>query len=289
MEIIVGKNSGFCNGVKRSVTCALKELEKRGDKIYSLGQIVHNASVSEELKEKGLEVIQDIEEVKESQAVIFRAHGVKKNTYLYCEKNGVSYIDLTCPNVLRIHEMIQSYHEKGYMILLVGDPHHPENIGSVSFAKNFIHIIEDALKLDFLIKEMIDNHIEKCLLLSQTTCSLKKFLEIKDALIKKLPKNISLEVKDTICRATEIRQNETEQLAKEVDAMIIIGGKNSSNTKVLYEISKSFCKLAFWIESFEELDFNDLKACQKVGIMAGASTPLKKVEEVIKILDTTLG
>lgn len=276
MEIILGKTAGFCNGITRAVEKAEEELQKV-DKIDCLGDLLHNSQVLNKLKKEGLIVINNIEEAEEK--VIIRAHGVTKEVYNYAEKNNVELIDCTCPKVLKIHKTAEELSNENYYIIVIGEKEHAEVIGTFSFCKNG-EIIQNIEELKNRI-EML-NKKDKIAVLTQTTYNLQKFFEIE----KFLKENITTEIKicNGICNATEIRQKETEEISKKVDYMIIIGGKKSSNTNKLYEISQKNCKRAIKIEEVTELYNEDLKNISKIGVMAGASTPKTSIEAVINYL-----
>lgn len=283
MEILVGKTAGFCYGVKRAVDGAKNEIKETNTPIYCLGEIVHNKQVIEELEKNGITFIENIEEAKGK--TIIRAHGVPEEIYNKAERINIELKDYTCPNVLKIHKIAEEYSKKGYYVFLCGNKNHPENIGTISYCKNNSYIIEkeeDALKA---LERLEKTGIKKLLVISQTTYSLKKFYIIEEIIKNELPKNIELVVKNTICRATELRQKETEEISKKVDSMIIIGGKNSSNTKKLYEIALKNCKNTICIETKDELDKELYKDLNKIGIMAGASTPQKSIDDVVNILN----
>lgn len=282
MEIIIGENAGFCYGVKRAVEAAKLEVENSNEKVYCLGEIVHNKEVVDELKEKGLEFIDDIS--KSTSTTIIRAHGVPKEIYKYAVENEINIKDYTCPNVLKIHKLTKEYSKNGYYIILFGSKNHPENIGTISFCGEHYAVIENEKELFKVIDEIINSNFKKIAVLSQTTFSLEKFGIFHEILRNELAKDIELIVKNTICSATEIRQKETYELSKKVDCMIIIGGKNSSNTKKLYEIASENCMKTICIETAQEIDKNFFKGVKKVGIMAGASTPKKSIDDVCKLL-----
>ncbi len=280
MEIIVGKNAGFCYGVQRAVDEAINEA-KRG-KVYCLGEIVHNQNVIENLEEKGINFINNIEEAKGN--TVIRAHGVPKEVYEKAKDRNINLIDLTCPSVLKIQQMVEEYSKKGYFIIIVGKSNHPEIIGIKSRAINNYVIVESKEDIPELLEKIKEN--KNILLISQTTHSSKKFDKIADFLKQNLKNDINLEIKKTICPSTEIRQKETEDLAKEVEMMIIIGDKRSSNTNKLYEISCNYCKNVIFISDESELDLSKIKDITKIGIMAGASTPkedILKVKEKLEI------
>lgn len=278
MEIIEGKTSGFCGGVRNAVTKAEQELDKTKEEIYCLGELVHNKQVIEKLEKKGLKTIEDIEEAKDK--AIIRAHGVSKEVYERAKQKGIELIDLTCPKVLQIHKMVEEYAQKEYFIMLVGVENHPEVIGTMSFCGENSFLIRNEEDIGNAIKSI---NKSKILILAQTTYSLKKFEEIVEKIKNVVGDKYQIDIKDTICPATRMRQEETEELSKKVDYMIIVGGKNSSNTKKLYEIAKANCKNSVVVETVQELDLEYIRKLEKIGIMAGASTPKESVEE-IKIL-----
>ena len=283
MKIIVGKTSGFCYGVKNAVENTEKELKKSEEKIYCLGELVHNKIVVDKLKEEGIEFIDDIKEAKGK--TIIRAHGVEKNIYEEAKKRNIELVDLTCFNVLKIHDIVEDFSEKEYYIFLIGKKEHPEIIGTYSFAGKNCTIISRKDEVNEEIKKLELSNLKKLLIISQTTYNLQVFNEIVEEVKKSLKdKEIVIEIKNTICYATESRQKETEKISKEVDAMIIVGGKNSSNTIKLYEIAKKDCKNVTFIQSAEELNDKEISKFEKIGIMAGASTPQSSVDEVIEKL-----
>ena len=283
MELIVGKTAGFCYGVKRAVDGAKEEL-KQNKTLYGLGEIVHNQEVIKELENLGMQFIENIEEAKGK--TIIRAHGIPKQIYEETKERQIELMDYTCPKVLNIHQIAEEYANKGYYIFLLGNEKHPEIIGTLSYCgenKFVIEKEEDTIKALELLEK---SEIKKLLVISQTTYSLEKFYIIEEIIKNEIPRNIEVVVKNSICQATEIRQKETEEMAKKVDSMIVIGGKNSSNTKKLYEIAKQYCKTVLLIENETELEDNKIQSTDKVGIMAGASTPKESIEKVIEYLKT---
>lgn len=283
MEVILGKSAGFCYGVKRAVDGAKNELKMaKGKAIYCLGEIVHNKQVIKDLKEKGLVFIEDIKDAKGK--TIIRAHGIKKQIYKLAKKINIELKDFTCPNVLRIHKIAEEYEKRGYYIFLCGSKNHPENIGTLSFCGDNVAVIETEEDVPSAIELLKRSRIRKLLVILQTTYSVERFKRIEKLIKEHIPENVKLIIKNTICRATELRQKETEEIAKKVQYMIIIGGANSSNTKKLYEIGKANCKNCVCIEKADELDLNSINKYEKVGVMAGASTPQELIEEVVKML-----
>ena len=282
MEIIIGKTAGFCFGVENAVNKTKEQLNSKKN-IYCLGELVHNKQVTEELENEGIIFIDDISNAKRD--VIIRAHGEKKETYEKANKVGLNVIDLTCPKVTKIHKIAEEYANKGYYILLIGKSNHPEVIGTISYCGENSDIIEDQNQIDSKLEKLYNSEIKKLLIISQTTFSLEKFNTIISLIKNKLKDYIEIEKKTTICDATRLRQEETKKLSLEVDAMIIIGGKHSSNTNKLYEIAKANCSNSILIESSIELDKEEMKKHKKIGIMAGASTPKKSIESVVEILN----
>lgn len=281
MEIIIGKTSGFCFGVKNAVDKATEELTKSKEPVYCLGELVHNKQVTNSLEEKGLVFIDDIDEAKGK--TIVRAHGIKKDIYEKAKKLNIELKDLTCPKVLKIHDIVEEYSNNGYYIFLVGIADHPETIGTYSFCGENSSIIEDVSDLEEKVCIFKKTNLKKALLITQTTFSLRKFEEIAERL-KILLEDDELKVINSICPSTEQRQKETEKLSKEVDLMIIVGGRNSSNTKKLYDISSKNCKNVIFAETKDNIDMNFIKQFEKIGVMAGASTPRQSIDDIVKLM-----
>ena len=279
MEILIGEHAGFCYGVERAVETAKKEVAN--GKISCLGEIVHNQNVIDSLEKLGVNFIDNIEEAKEK--LLIRAHGVPKTIYEKAKDRNIELIDATCPSVLKIHNIVEEYSKKGYYIILTGKQDHPEVIGIESYCGTKYKIISDKDELLDLFKE-IENE-KNILLISQTTYSIKKFDEIEQFLKEKLGSITNLEIKKTICASTNNRQHEAEKIAKQADAMIVIGDKRSSNTNKLYDVSCKHCKNVLFISDGNELDLNKIKKYQKIGIIAGASTPK---EDILKVKDLLL-
>lgn len=281
MEIITGNTAGFCFGVKNAVDKTIEELQKNKE-IYCLGELVHNKQVTEDLISKGAVFIDNIKNAKNK--VIIRAHGVPKEVYEEAQKRKIILKDLTCPKVLAIHKLAIKYNSENYYIFLAGQKDHPETIGTISFCGDNSTIIENIEDIENAIKEFKKTKMEQAVLLAQTTISLEKFNGISE----KLKENIKeLEIKNTICASTKQRQKETEDISKEVECMIIIGGKHSSNSNKLYEIAKENCKNVFFVETKADLQIEKLKKFNSIGIMAGASTPQKSVKQIVDIIEKT--
>ncbi|MBO5349583.1 MAG: 4-hydroxy-3-methylbut-2-enyl diphosphate reductase [Clostridia bacterium] len=287
MELILGKTAGFCYGVKTAVEKSIETIKNNGS-TCCLGEIVHNKKVVKEIKDMGMHFIDKLEENTEKVNTIIRAHGVSKKIYDDADKNNIKLIDLTCPNVLKIHKIVSDYKEKDYYIFLIGTKLHPETIGTAGFCGEHFSIIEDQGDLQKSIESLKKSKKENLLVAVQTTFSLDKFLMLTDIIKNDLKNDIkNIEIANTICNATKTRQEETEQISKKVDYMIIIGGKNSSNTKKLYEIAKKNCNNTICIESYKEIEKNNIKDKNIIGIMAGASTPQSSIDEVIELVKNT--
>jgi len=269
LEIIVAKHSGFCFGVDKAVKTAFNI--QSDERVFTLGELIHNSQVIEALKEKGIQTIDDIDELRENDCVIVRAHGIGKDVYEMLKMRNVRILDATCPYVKRIHEIVKRKQDEGFKIIIVGDPQHPEVIGINGWCEGKALIIadeEDAENLEY--------SDEKICTVAQTTFRGSKY----DAIFETLKKKFAFALKfDTICNATVQRQTEAAELSKVADAMVVIGGRNSSNTRKLYEICQQNCPKTYLIENADELpSLNNIKT---VGITAGASTPDWVIKEVI--------
>ena len=282
MEIIVGKLAGFCGGVINSVTKSEKILSNV-DTIYCLGELVHNKQVVDKLESEGMIIIDNLDDVPNGSCVIIRAHGVAKEVYDFALDKNIKLYDLTCPNVLKIHEKAKELADEGYYIILVAQKDHPEAIGTISFCGESSIILEDINQLDSVIENIKLSKKDKVAIISQTTFSVLKFESFTQKITEVLA-GYQIDIYNTICSATDLRQKETAEIAQKVDAMIIIGGKNSSNTKKLYELSLKYCNNTFIIETVNDLNY-DFSIYEKVGVMAGASTPKESIDEVIKYLE----
>ena len=281
MDIIIGKTAGFCVGVKNAVDNTMKELEK-GEKVYCLGELVHNKQVIEELISKGAIFIDNIEDA-ENKAII-RAHGVPVSVYEKAKELNIEIKDLTCPKVLAIHKLAIKYSNENYYIFLVGQKKHPETIGTISVCGENCSIIERLEDVEQKVEEFRKTKLKNVAVLAQTTISLEKF----DSIVEELKKHINnIEVKNTICASTRLREEETKEIAKKVECMIIVGGKHSSNSKKLYEIAKKNCENVFFVETKDELELKKIKSFKSLGIMAGASTPKKSIEKIVDIIKKT--
>ena len=268
MEIIVAKTAGFCFGVKRAIDLT-KEALVQNHEVYSLGSIVHNKYVNDELKKEGLNFVNDIECVPVGSNIIIRAHGVTPDELKKCSDRKLSVIDTTCPNVKKIHDIVKKHSDLGYKIVVIGDEFHPEVVGILGRAKDYL-VINDIGKVEDFV-------YDKVCVVSQTTMNVTKSREISEKI-----KSISKEavIFDTVCRATEARQDELKSLASSADYVIVIGDKASANSNRLYEISKNICNSQF-IENVDELCLNFFEDSCKIVVMAGASTPDSIINQVV--------
>ena len=282
MELIVGKYAGMCEGVNYAVKKA-KEIVKENKKIYCLGELVHNSQVISELEKDGMITVQDIEEIPNDSKVIFRTHGVPKEIYEKANKKGLEIYDLTCGNVRAIHMKVEKEKRKSF-IIIVGNASHPEVIGIKGFAGANSYVIEDADEILDAYIEYEKTKMEYVYVVGQTTFSSKKFDTLTDELRVNFAETIVI-VDKTICSATDKRQDETREISKKVTSTVIIGGKNSSNTQKLLEIAKENCKNVYFVQTKKDLNKIDFENEEKVGIMAGASTPKEVVDDIIEFFN----
>lgn len=282
MEIIVGKTSGFCNGVRNTIQKATEIIDREEDKIYCLGQIVHNERVIQSLEKKGMITKNEINEIPKNVKVIIRAHGEEKEVFDEATKKNIEVYDLTCGKVKAIRIKV-SKKKEDYFIVIIGKKNHPETRGVQSFAGKDSFILENEEDIKELKDKFMNSSKKEIYIVSQTTFNNQKFDVLANKIKEQITNNIVID--KTICDATEKRQNETEELSKKVDKMIIVGGKNSSNTKELEVVSKKNCKNTFLIQDVNDLKEIKMNSKDKIGIMAGASTPEIVVEEIITYLE----
>ena len=281
MEIIVGKNAGFCGGVEFAIKKAEELLED--GKIYCLGEIVHNAQVVENLENKGMITVQTLEEIPDNSRVIFRAHGEPISTYKKAEAKCLQIEDLTCANVKVIHKKVEKEKEANF-IIMVGMKNHPESIGTMGFAGPNSYLIETEDDILDAYMEYEKTLLGSVFVVAQTTFSSSKF----DKLAEEIEKNFweaDVKIDKTICNSTENRQLEAIKMSRECDIMLIIGGKNSSNTRKLFEISSENCQNVHYVQTVQDTQNIDFSGHDKIGIMAGASTPKNIIEEIKQYLE----
>ena len=277
MNVELAKTAGFCFGVKRAVDTVYQQIEQyRGEKIFTYGPIIHNEEVIKDLRSHGVEVLNDEEELKTADAdvVVIRSHGVAKYIYDILEERGITCVDATCPFVKKIHKIVAEKSAEGSYIVIVGNGEHPEVQGIRGWAGEQVTVVqtpEDAERFELPDKD------QKVCIVAQTTFNYNKFKELVEIISKK---RYDIVVLNTICNATKERQTEARQIAARVDALVVIGDKRSSNTQKLFEICKEECLNTYYIQTLDDLDINQLRSVESVGITAGASTPNKIIEEV---------
>ena len=276
MKVIVAKTAGFCFGVERAVEQVYEQIEKNdGRPIYTYGPIIHNEEVVRDLEEKGIRVIETEEELKalKDSVVIIRSHGVGKHIYDLLQQQGIQIVDATCPFVKKIHRIVSEQNENGRRVIIVGNGKHPEVEGIKGWGNDDTLVIETAEEFEKL--QISDG--EKLCIVAQTTFNYNKFQD----LVEKISKTrYDILVLNTICNATQERQVEARQIASQVDVMIVIGGRNSSNTQKLYEICRRECKETYYIQTLKDFKPEKAGSVRSVGITAGASTPNQIIEEV---------
>ena len=281
MEVKVAKTAGFCFGVQRAVDKVYELIGSCPDRLFTLGPIIHNEEVVNDLEKKGVRVASedDLRTLPEGSTVVIRSHGVGKKVYDHLEEYGLSYVDVTCPFVLKIHRIVEKESRAGAHIVIIGDPDHPEVVGICGWCMGPYTVIrteQDALDFVFPADKSI------CIV-SQTTFNYNKFKDLVEILSKKRYDNTVLNILNilnTICNATEERQREAKNIAGEVDTMLVVGGRHSSNTQKLFEICKKECENTYYIQTPVDLDSDMFQCSSYVGITAGASTPKKIIEEV---------
>jgi len=272
LKITIAKHSGFCFGVKRAYDLACAGSRSRG-KVYILGKLVHNDDVCRDLRKKRIKEIKSLNEAKEG-TIIFTAHGVGPRLYEKVIKKGLKIIDTTCPKVVKAQRLAKNYAKKGYQVIVFGDEKHEEVKGIWEWSGDKVKIIgslKEAKKLKLEKKK-------KYCLISQTTQNVEEFKRIKDYLSKASANFVYF---NTICDSTDNRQNETRKLAKKNDAVIVVGGRDSANSRRLYEIAKSINLKTYFIENARQLKKNWFSDIKKLAITAGASTPEWAISKVI--------
>ena len=272
-NVILAKTAGFCFGVRRAVDMAYGIAGR--DKVYTYGPIIHNETVVEDLEAKGVKVVHSIEEAAAlaGGTMIIRSHGVSKEEIDLLKQMGFDIVDATCPFVKKIHHIVEKYSEQGYGIIIIGSADHPEVQAISGWCKEPPVIIESEEEA----RDFKTDPDKKLCLVSQTTFNYNKFQLLVEIISKK---GYDIRCLNTICNATEERQSEAREIAGRVDAMIVIGGRQSSNTQKLYDICKIECKNTYYIQTLVDLDLKTFESIGNVGITAGASTPNNIIEEV---------
>ena len=274
MKVKVAKTAGFCFGVKRAVEL-VEQQASLGKKVYTYGPIIHNEEVTETLAKKGVQIVSNKEEWSKAEpgTLIIRSHGVSRKEFEEMQDSGHEVLDATCPFVKKIHRIVEEQSNDGRHIIVIGSEDHPEVQGIIGWCSGTVEVVENSEKAE----KLEINPGKRVCIVAQTTFNSKKFKDLVEIIEKK---RYDIIVLSTICSATEERQKETSLLAQESEAMIVIGGLHSSNTRKLYEISKQQCVNTYFIQKLSDLDLNSFKSFRSVGITAGASTPNNIIEEV---------
>lgn len=278
MKVELAKSAGFCFGVEKAVNTVYEEAKKENEIVYTLGPIIHNEEVVKDMKKRGVEAvkIEDLDLLPKG-TVIIRSHGVSREVYNFVKNSGHRVVDATCPFVKKIHAIVSVQSGKGKTVVIIGNPDHPEVMGIKGWGDKNTYAVEN-------IEQFINLDLKKdeeIIIVAQTTFNHKKFQEIIDKISL-----LGYDVRcfNTICNATQERQAEAKKIASNVDAMIVIGDKKSSNTGKLVEICQEECKNTVFIQTLEDLNYDALLSVDSVGITAGASTPKHIIEEVQNIV-----
>ena len=278
MKVELAKSAGFCFGVEKAVNTVYEEAKKENEIVYTLGPIIHNEEVVKDMKKRGVEAVkmEDLASLPKG-TVIIRSHGVSREVYNFVKNSGHRVVDATCPFVKKIHAIVSVQSGKGKTVVIIGNPDHPEVMGIKGWGDENTYAVEN-------IEQFINLGLKKdeeIIIVAQTTFNHKKFQEIIDKISL-----LGYDVRcfNTICNATQERQAEAKKIASNVDAMIVIGDKKSSNTGKLVEICQEECKNTVFIQTLEDLDYDALLSVDSVGITAGASTPKHIIEEVQNIV-----
>ena len=270
MELTIGKHAGFCFGVRRAVQTAF-DAAKAQVPCVTLGPLIHNPQEVERLTRAGIRAVTSLDEVAPGQTVIIRSHGVTPDVYAQCEARGIRYIDATCPHVAHIHQLVKAYSEHGDAVLIVGEAEHPEVIGIAGWASGPVLILPNAQAA------RAADLPRRAMVVAQTTIRRERFEEVLAVLRERVGE---LTVRMTICAATSQRQQEAGELSRQADVMVVVGGRNSSNTQKLYETCRARCPRTLLVETPEDLPEGAFSGTDRVAITAGASTPQWLLDQV---------
>ncbi|MGC8765783.1 MAG: 4-hydroxy-3-methylbut-2-enyl diphosphate reductase [Brevinematia bacterium] len=276
MEVILSDEIGFCSGVRIALKKLDEVLKTKGkERVYSIGEIIHNEEVIRQYKEKGVDIVDSIEEIEDGIGVV-RAHGLPMSIVEGAKAKGYKIVDATCPFVRNISRIIEKEISESSEVYLIGEPEHPEVIASSFDYKEDISIVD----FNHFDPDQLDLKVKKCAIVSQTTLEEDRFIEIAGFFIRKCSET---HIYNTICPAAKNRQKSAMEVAKKVDLMIVLGGQKSSNTKRLFEVCSKFTR-AVHVERITELDKTTLEGVKRVGIAAGTSTPDWIIEEAVQFL-----
>ena len=270
MKILVAKKAGFCFGVKRAIDIAFDIAKKAKSGVYTFGPLIHNPQVVERLRQEGIDSIDDIYSDR-IKTLIIRTHGVPPGIYRETSSRGYKVVDATCPFVKKAQRHAMTLKNEGYKIVIVGNREHPEVKGLIGFTGDDVITVEDPESLP-VIKGRVG-------IIVQTT---QRFETLKEVVLRVIDSAREIKIYNTICDYTARRVRETEELAKRVDMVIVVGGKNSSNTTQLYKLSRKNCNKVYHIETVNELEDGWFEGVESVGITGGASTPNWIIEDVVK-------
>ena len=275
MKLTIGEHAGFCFGVRRAVdkafACAGEQLP-----CVTLGPLIHNPQEVARLENAGVRSVDSLDQVQDGQTVIIRSHGVTPDVYAQCEQRGIPVIDCTCPHVAHIHQLVREYSQDGDAVVIVGEPDHPEIVGIAGWAHGAVFILPTKEAAE---KAQLPG---RALVVAQTTLRRDRFEEVLAVIRGKVQ---DLTVRMTICAATSKRQQEAEALSHEADVMIIVGGRNSSNTKKLLETCRLRCERSYQVETPQDVQRSMFLKTDRVAITAGASTPQWLLEEVRRAIE----
>ena len=284
MNIKLAKTAGFCFGVNRAVN-TVYELLDSGKRVCTLGPIIHNPQLVKELEEKGVRVVETVEDAEKHETLVIRSHGVPKSVTDKAENLGIDMVDATCPFVTKIHKIVSDASAKNQPVLIAGDEKHSEVIGIVGHAKGEVYVFSDEESLENLLDNHPDFTEKELCIVSQTTFNRVIWKNCEKILKKRCTNPL---VFDTICNATSMRQSEAADLSKQSDVMVVVGGRHSSNTGKLFDVCRNHCPKTYQIETASELEAEWFEPDSQVGVVAGASTPAAIIKEVIKTMSEIL-
>ncbi len=269
MKVLVAHKRGFCFGVQRAIKKATQALARHG-KVYSLGPVIHNPQVVQQLHQQGLIVIQAIEQIPPGSAMLIRSHGLPRQIIQQAQQHKLQIIDATCPLVKRAQQIVAKLHKQGYQVLMIGDPQHPEVKGIIGYAPNVI-VVQTTTEMDSLAKD------GKFGIVAQTTLSRKHVAEMIGKII--VSGFAELLIVDTLCNEANLRQQSALQLCRQVDVMFVLGGLQSSNTRQLADLCSQQGIGTFHLEDWNSFELSMVDNCKTAGVTAGASTPDSMVQD----------
>lgn len=276
MEIIRVSNAGFCFGVKRAIDLATEAVKQEKNHVYTLGPLIHNPQVCEKLKMQGIIQAKDLSEIT-SGIVVLPSHGVPPKLYQEISDAGLKIVDAVCPSVKKVQSIAHELKEEGYEVVVIGEKNHPEIKSIIGTVEGDTIVVSNPQEAE---EVKISSH--KVGIIAQTTQTFDNFKKVVEVFLGKVKE---LKINNTICKAVENIQRDSLNVAKQVDLMLVIGGKNSANTTRLFHLCKQWTKHAYHIETADEIDLNWLKGINKIGITGGTSTPswlIDQVEERLK-------